>query len=153
MKNYAIIKIKESELTNDILNSLAELNGDIVFTSLNDGMYSFIFAKEKRQKKENDKSEFVDRLVNIGVSIEAAQEWHKIRKKKKAVNTDIAIDRIIKELECINNTLSISPDDAVRICVFKSWMGIKKEWFEKEAPTQSQKSNNDELVINGVIFK
>ena len=81
--------------------------------------------KEKIYKKENGYN-FRGELLSLGVSTEAADDWLKVRKTKRATNTRIALEAIAKEIR-----KSGKPADyCIRTAVVNSWAGFRAEWLE-----------------------
>ena len=57
-------------------------------------------------------------------------EWMALRKKKKAVNSERAINAIIRSLVEVKKELGINPDDAIIIALEKGWKGIEVAWVQ-----------------------
>jgi hypothetical protein len=68
-------------------------------------------------------------LMGIGISKKSAQDWLKVRKSKKLVLTDDALD--LFQAECIKANLT--PAEAVKICNQESWGGFKADWLNKDS--------------------
>jgi hypothetical protein len=50
----------------------------------------------------------------------------KVRKNKKATNTETALKRILTQISKAN----ISPKQAIELCVEKSWSGFESDWYQ-----------------------
>jgi hypothetical protein len=78
----------------------------------------------------NKKFSFKQSLLDYGFTEQLISDWLKVRKEKKASNTETAYKNFISEIqkrECdINNILEF--------IVSKSWSGFKWEWYDKEVP-------------------
>jgi uncharacterized protein YdaU (DUF1376 family) len=74
-----------------------------------------------------------------GVSESVWQEFQKVRKALKAPITEIAIKGIYREAEKANLTL----EEALTICVERSWRGFKAEWLDSKKTFVEQKTDKD----------
>jgi hypothetical protein len=64
----------------------------------------------------------------------------KVRKNKKATNTETALKRILTQISKAN----ISPKQAIELCVEKSWSGFESEWYENLKQQSVKKVNYDD---------
>lgn len=76
--------------------------------------------------RDEEKFDFRAALISAGVEDSTASQWMEVRKKKNAVNTKIAFDRLRAEAE----RCCISVDEAVRTCVEESWKGFRAVYYE-----------------------
>lgn len=87
--------------------------------------------------KERDvRFDFKKSLLEIGVSPQVAEDWLKVRKAKKAANTETAFQRIQQEIELSG----LSADECITIAVERSWQGFKAEWvanYQRPSPQRS----------------
>lgn len=92
--------------------------------------------KEKKDSLSTkaDYFDFKKSLIILGVSEAVVDSWLKVRKAKKAVNTKIAFDYIVKEIELSKKT----PDECIKICVENSWSGFKNIWLQNHIMTNSK---------------
>ena len=77
--------------------------------------------------------DFKKSLLEIGVSPQVAEDWLKVRKTKKAANTETAFKRIQEEIELSG----LSADECITIAVERSWQGFKAEWlsnYQRQSP-------------------
>lgn len=97
--------------------------------------------KEEVQEEEKDKEEitipptafnFYKSLISIGAESKLANEWLAVRKKKKATDTETAFDGFVREM----NKGGLDINSTLRICIEKSWSGLKASWLENEKPKQ-----------------
>lgn len=87
-------------------------------------------GRKKKVEKEK-KFDFLWHLINITkVSPVIAQDWMQVRKEKRAVNTQTAFNSLYNELEKITEKFGITNNDAITICVIRSWMGCRASYFE-----------------------
>ena len=76
-------------------------------------------------KEKDVRFDFKKSLLEIGVSPQVAEDWLKVRKTKKAANTETAFKRIQHEIQLSG----LSADECITIAVERSWQGIKAEWL------------------------
>ena len=84
-------------------------------------------------KEKDVRFDFKKSLLEIGVSPQVAEDWLKVRKAKKAANTETAFKRIQKEIELSG----LSADECITIAVERSWQGFKAEWlsnYQRQSP-------------------
>lgn len=74
-----------------------------------------------REKKFDFRSE----LLAAGVTAEVADAWIKVRKNKRATNSKIALDAVLKEIA----KAGMTPDDGIKMAVVNSWQGFKADWL------------------------
>lgn len=72
------------------------------------------------------KFDFKKSLLEIGVSEKIVLDWLKVRKDKKASNTETAFKKIKSEIE----KSAIPANDCIRIAVEKNWRGFESEWIK-----------------------
>ena len=90
-------------------------------------------------KEKDVRFDFKKSLLEIGVSPQVAEDWLKVRKAKKAANTETAFKRIQKEIELSG----LSADECITIAVERSWQGFKAEWLnnyqrQSQRPTRTR---------------
>lgn len=122
--------------------------------------------QEQEQEQEQDKNRFAPpaspaappkkpprfnmlmALCEQGVSDRRATEFLEVRKAKRAVNTQTALDGIVREA----GKAGISVDDAVRICIEKGWQGFDASWnWQADAPKKTQRQINDEATAQALF--
>ena len=92
-----------------------------------------ISPSEIINKEKDVRFDFKKSLLEIGVSPQVAEDWLKVRKAKKAANTETAFKRIQKEIELSG----LSADECITIAVERSWQGFKAEWvanYQRQSP-------------------
>lgn len=109
----------------------------------------------KEEIKENTsvvppsiKFDFRKSLLNFGFDSKLVEEWLKIRKTKKAVNTETALNGFLNE---IKKNKSTDPNSILRVCVERSWSGFKSEWLNNLNLSKngiSQSISRDEQTAN-----
>lgn len=71
---------------------------------------------------------FLQSLIDAGVDRQIAEEYMQVRKVKRATNTLTAYRGLEREAK----KAGICLNDAIRICVERSWQGFKAEWYKKD---------------------
>ncbi|MDR1543150.1 MAG: hypothetical protein LBS50_01815 [Prevotellaceae bacterium] len=87
--------------------------------------------QEQKQKKNIKKNifDFGKVLIeNYGCEKLHVADWLKVRKLKKAVNSETALKNFISE--CEKNNFPVK--EAVEICAQRSWQGFKFEWVKED---------------------
>jgi DNA-binding MarR family transcriptional regulator len=90
--------------------------------------YNNILINSSTKNINNNKSiryDFRTALLEIGVSPQVAEDWLKVRKEKKAANTETAFKGIQREI----SKTGLSADECIRLAVENSWCGFKAEWL------------------------
>lgn len=94
---------------------------------------------ENKDKKRNTFN-FKQSLKNLGIEEKVISQWLKVRKNKKATNTEIAFESIKLQIE----KCPLSPNDCIKTAVEHSWSGFKATWVEnlKQSPRNTQSSSH-----------
>lgn len=77
------------------------------------------------KEEKSNKFIFKTALIKLGVSEQIASDWIKVRKDKKASNTETAFKAIKTQIELSG----ISANECIKIAVERSWSGFKTEWL------------------------
>lgn len=88
-------------------------------------------TKERKVKESKEKEStfnFKDSLLELGIENSIVESWLKVRKTKKAVNTEIAFNGIITQIE----KSGLTPNECIKLSVENSWAGFKAEWVPNE---------------------
>lgn len=114
-------------------------------------------TKEEEIKKP--KFNFKKSLLDLGVDEIVVDTFLEVRKKKKAVNSELAFTKISNEI--IKSGLT--PNEAITIAAEKSWSGFEADWVKeknfaqkKEKPTM--RSTNEafdeakQFILNGGVI-
>lgn len=86
------------------------------------------------------KFDFKKSLISYGIPEGIVSDWMKVRKNKKATNTETALKRILTQI----SKAKISPKDAIELCVEKSWSGFESDWYENLKQQSIKKVNYDD---------
>ena len=94
-----------------------------------------LFNEQRKPKRGNktsksQKFDWLQNLVNIGIDEVVAQDWLKVRKDKKATNTQTAFEFTVRELEKIHKKFGVSYTEAITVCVIRNWMGCRLSFFD-----------------------
>lgn len=93
-------------------------------------------VKDKVEVKEKVEDEnikptafsFFNSLISLGADKQLANDWLKVRKTKKATNTETAFNRFKNQFELSGYTIN----EVLTRCIEKSWSGFEAEWYKKE---------------------
>jgi 5-methylcytosine-specific restriction endonuclease McrA len=83
-------------------------------------------------------------LVSLGVSKKIASDWLKIRKAKKQVLTETALDGVVLEA----NKAGLSMDAAIKKCCENSWAGFKASWLTNDGKPNQFQTKNERIAEN-----
>lgn len=89
-------------------------------------------SKEEESKEEEVKYifNFRNALIDLGIEKQIVDDWLKVRKTKKATNTETAFDLIKKQIE----KSGLTANECIKISVQNSWSGFKSEWIKDSIP-------------------
>jgi len=96
------------------------------------------------KKETKEIFSFKNALVDFGFEKNLVDDWLKVRKTKKATNTETAFKKFIKQV----NLSSIPINEILETCVAKSWSGFEADWLEKEK-SSAKKENEKETPMVG----
>ena len=132
----------------------------LVKHTLYDTLYNRVEVKEEEEvyNKEEVESKvikakfnFRKSLVEYGFKENLVDDWLKVRKTKKATNTETAFVGFINQVELYKYSIKGAYDinKILTECINRSWAGFKNEWLNDEKPTNvkpislAQKMKND----------
>lgn len=84
---------------------------------------------------------FYNSMIKYGFDKNLVSEWLKVRKTKKATNSETAFNSFIKEVEKTNSNIN----DVLTECIVKSWSGFKSEWYKKDSLLNSTEKKKYEV--------
>lgn len=97
------------------------------------------------------KFDFRKALLDAGVEEEVADAWLLVRKTKRATNTKLALDAVLKEIAAAGMT----PNAGIRLAAENSWQGFRAAWVKEETPTPGlrrapspRRSRTDEIYAH-----
>ena len=95
--------------------------------------------------------DFRKALLDAGVEEEVADAWLLVRKTKRATNTKLALDAVLKEIAAAGMT----PNAGIRLAAENSWQGFRAAWVKEETPTPGlrrapspRRSRTDEIYAH-----
>jgi len=91
------------------------------------------------------KFSFYNCLVDYGFQKDLVNDWIKVRKTKKATNTQTAFNNFIKEIE--KRTCNLN--EILEFIVSKNWSGFKWEWHDKENNFNQTNDGKQQLTNTG----
>lgn len=99
---------------------------------------------EERKEEYTNKFNFRNSLINLKIEEEIIDNFLLIRRKKKAVNTEIAFNALLREI----NKSGLKPSEAITMCVERSWSGFNNNWITNNNTngtkrTESKSDAND----------
>lgn len=106
--------------------------------------------KEVKEDLKKIVFNFRKALVEYGFNENLVIDWLKVRKNKKASDTETALNSFIKEIEKRNCDIN----QILEFIVTKSWSGFKWSWYdseiekEKNVPLKKEKQNAGEIIKN-----
>lgn len=101
--------------------------------TVNDTVNDNDILLEKETKSKN--FDFRKKLIDFGFKEKLIDDWLKVRKTKKATNTETAFNKFVAEVQKSNK----DPNDVLEICISKDWKGFQAEWLNN---IQNQNFNN-----------
>ena len=84
--------------------------------------------------------DFKKAFLDLDVDVKTLEDWLKVRKAKKAVNTQSAFNSVKKKMEASGKSFN----ECVTISAEKSWAGFDIEWM-KEKPKYDNSANITKL--------
>lgn len=100
--------------------------------------------KEEEIKEDNNKAlpfSFYNSMIKYGFEKNLVSEWLKVRKTKKATNSETAFNSFIKEVEKTNSNIN----DVLTECIVKSWSGFKSEWYKNKSNVSNLEKKKYEI--------
>lgn len=95
-------------------------------------------SKEEEIKEDNKEKKnvfnFRKSLIDSGGEKKLVEDWLKVRKTKKATNTETAFDSFITEV--LKSKQGIN--DILKICIERDWKGFKNSWLEKDIKSSEE---------------
>lgn len=93
--------------------------------------------EDENRNKDDISFNFKKSFLALAVEKSILSDWLKIRKTKKAVNTETAYNAILKQIEISG----ISANECITKCVENSWSGFKAEWLTPKTNANKPRSN------------
>ena len=99
----------------------------VALGSLSDGN-AIREEKSKEDKIKEKPFSPSDYLLSYGATADMIKGWFEIRKKKKGVNSEIAMQGFIREVEKSKQNINA----VLKKCIEKSWVGFEAEWIKNQ---------------------
>lgn len=88
-----------------------------------------------KQSNTNKVFDFRKALLDAGVEPSVADTWLNVRKKRNAVNSELAWNEIKREIEKSGR----SANECIMTAAAQSWRGFKAEWISNRQPAPAAK--------------
>jgi hypothetical protein len=97
---------------------------------------------------------FKKSLIDLGVEDPHLSDWLKVRKEKKASNTQTALTTFLNQV----NESNLTANECVKICAGQSWSGFKKEWLTNQSNNYGKQTSESgrkliEQLANSDLWK
>jgi hypothetical protein len=129
LKSAEIRKRNSTEFNERSISSTDNVNvnvSDNVNVNVNESV--ILLKKETKSMFSFERS-----LIEYGFDKNLVIDWLKVRKTKKATNTQTAFNKFIEEVE----QRSCNINEILEICVEKSWSGFKWSWVDNLKQTNT----------------
>lgn len=100
--------------------------------------------KKSQGDRQEKKFDFKKALLEFGFDQELVDEWLKIRKAKKAVNTELALKNFIKETQ----KTQADKNEILNLVVKKQWRGFEAQWWNNTPSANESISSSANWQIN-----
>lgn len=136
LKSAEIRKRNATETNERSISSTDNVNVNVsVNDNVNDNVNVILLEKETKSIFS-----FERELIKYGFDKNLVIDWLKVRKTKKATNTQTAFKNFILEIELRECNIN----EILEICVDKSWSGFKWSWYDN-LKQQSKSFNNGRI--------
>lgn len=98
--------------------------------------------EEETEEEDNNTAtpfSFYKSLISLGADKQLVDDWLKVRKTKKATNTETSFKRFENEFNKTNLTI----DEVLKICIEKDWKGFECKWLENLNNNQKNTTNGE----------
>ncbi|MRN00203.1 hypothetical protein D1Z97_03140 [Riemerella anatipestifer] len=99
---------------------------------------SLELQKRKKVAAKKEKFDFRQAMLNEGFDEELTDEWLRIRKKKKAVDSEIAFKLITSQIE----KAKLEKNEILKIIVRKQWKGFEAKWLDENKNENERNYNS-----------
>ena len=102
--------------------------------------------KPLKEKTKKTVFNFRKSLIDLGVEEQVAEDWMKVRKTKKATNTETSFNRIKSQIEKSGK----DPNECITLAVAKDWKGFEAGWMDNELKKQNDGISKNEQRLNAL---
>lgn len=92
-------------------------------------------VKENKEEEEVYVFNFKKSLLDLNIDRQIVEDWLKVRKTKKATNTETSFNSIRKQISITNKTAN----ECIKNAVENSWAGFKADWLKNSVLLDLQK--------------
>lgn len=135
-------------LKEEILADYKAMGFSIVGFAYNPDQHCYVYLFEKKQHRPFDYENadvppkdfspsqspsrfmFKNALIGLGVKPQTADDWIKVRKAKRAAQTETAFKTVAAQMKMVMDEYGVSADDVVRIAVERNWQGLMARFYE-----------------------
>lgn len=93
--------------------------------------------------KKDIKFNFKNSLLSLGIEKQVVEDWIKVRRTKKATDTETAFNKIKKQIELCD----LTANECIKIAVEKDWKGFEKSWL-KNLGTNGQEPKRKKQITD-----
>ncbi|AEB71644.1 DUF6291 domain-containing protein [Riemerella anatipestifer] len=141
---------KNADSVSDSVNDNVNVNDDNVllekepkggFVSDTEDLESDKSIEPQKRKKvaaKKEKFDFRQAMLNEGFDEELIDEWLRIRKKKKAVDSEMAFKLITSQIE----KAKLEKNEILKIIVRKQWKGFEAKWLDENKNENERNYNS-----------
>lgn len=97
--------------------------------------------EDRVNKSTRPKFDFYSELLALGVTEQTASDFMKVRKQKKATNTQTAFNKIKAEVSKANAD-GVTAEECITMAVENSWQGFSYEWYQNRAEHEKSQGKN-----------
>jgi uncharacterized protein YdaU (DUF1376 family) len=90
-----------------------------------------------------------DALLKMGVDSNLADEWLKVRKHKKRINTRTAFLKIWREIK----KTELTANDCIKAAIEHSWGGFEADWLTNSTFAKKGHKNDESSLTNPEVYK
>ena len=101
---------------------------------------------EDEEKTKKTVFNFRKSLIDLGVEEQVAEDWMKVRRTKKATNTETSFKQLLREIKKTNK----SANECITLSVANSWKGFKASWMDNELKKKNDGISKNEQRLNAL---
>lgn len=101
--------------------------------------------KPQAAKAQAPKFNFLKSLLELGVEEKNALAWIQVRKAKRAPNTDVALQALVREAD----KAGLPVNDVVLLCAERNWQSFKSEWILPKSTGMPAVNHPSGLGVHG----
>ena len=98
--------------------------------------------EEEIEEKKNNKFDFKKSLLSYGFNSDLVSEWLKLRKSKGGINSKIAFNGFIREVELNGNDKNL----ILQKCIERGWRSFDSSWFVNKNNNNAVATSSEDLI-------